>query len=286
MSKKILVLGSTGNVGSKVVNYLLDKKQYVKAAVRPGKSLSQKSEFIEQVEFDYTNKATFDMAFEGVDRIFFLSPPLDHEAPQKLNPFIDAAKAKGIKRFVLLSALGVDKAEGSALEIVEKHLKNSNVDYTIVRPTFFMENFSQGWMAPSIKQGTLYVSAGEGKTGFIASENIAEVVATVLSSSGHEKKEYNLTGPSLLDYHEVVKIISEKTGRNIKYIPISDADMRAGAKQNGMPDSAIEYLSTLYHSVSAGYTAVLTNEVKNITGKEPISLSAFAEKNKEKWLAS
>jgi len=99
----------------------------------------------------------------------------------------------------LTAAMGVDAVEPAPLRIVEPHLMASGVPYTILRPNFFMENFSTGFLAPMIKQGGIFLAAADGKTSFISVVDIAEV-ATVAFQKGLASKEYNLTGPEALDH--------------------------------------------------------------------------------------
>jgi len=190
---KILVTGAAGNLGRAVVAALNSKGIDVRAATRsPGKLALDAG--IETVAFDYTHPAAHAAALQEVDGLFLIAPPLDSEAPAKLNPFIDLAKERGVRHIVMASALGVDAVEQAPLRLAERHLMASGVPYTLLRPNFFMENFSTGFLAPMLKQGGIFLAAADGKTSFISVKDIAEVAA-IAFVKGLGSKEYNLTGP-------------------------------------------------------------------------------------------
>src|SRR3974390_2096465 len=149
--KRILVTGATGNLGRAVVVALRNKGANARAGGRDTKRLNVIGG--ETVVFDYANPSTVSAAFQDVDGLFLVRPPLDAEAPAKLKPVIDLAKDRGVRHIVFNSALGVDAVEQAPLRVCERYLMGSGVPYTIIRPNFFMENFSTGFLAPRVKSG-------------------------------------------------------------------------------------------------------------------------------------
>lgn len=279
--KRILVTGSTGNLGRAVVAALKSKDIPVRAAARnPGKLAT--SAGVELVPFAYENSATHAAALQGVDALFLIAPPLDPEAPTKLNPVIDLAKANGVRHIIFNSAFGVDAVEQAPLRIVERHLMGSGMPYTILRPNFFMENFSTGFLAPMLKQGGIFLAAADGKTSFISVVDIAEVAATVFLK-GLVSKEYKLTGPEAIDHTAVTAIISKFSGKPISYHAISEEVMLSAMRGSGMPEGAVQYVGVLYSAVRAGFTAAVTTDVENVTGRKPIAFEAFARQNVAAW---
>lgn len=279
--KRVLVTGSTGNLGRAVVTALKNKGINVRAAARnPGKHVFDTG--IETVFFDYTNQATHAAALQDVAGIVLIAPPLDSEAPAKLNPVIDLAKARGVSHLILVSAMGVDAVEQAPLRIIERHLMASSVPYTILRPNFFMENFSTGFLAPMLKQGGIFLSAADGKTSFISVVDIAEVAAVAFVKS-LLSKEYNLTGPEALDHTAVAAIISKVAGKPITYQSIPEEAMLNGLRGTGMPESAVQYVGVLYSAVRAGYMAAVTQDVETVTGRKPIIFQDFAWQNVAVW---
>lgn len=272
--KTILVTGATGNLGRAVVSALAAKGFIVKSASRHPQPSG--------VRFDYDDPATHGAALDGVEGVMLIAPPLDAEADRKLIPFIDRAKSRGIQHFVLNSALGVEANETAPLRKVERHLLGLGVETTILRPNFFMENFTSGFLAPMIRQGKILLAASDGKTSFISVDDIAAVAALAFNG-GHSGKEYNLTGPAALDHSEVAHLISQACGRTITYQSLSEEAMLQGARQNGLPEGSVQFLGLLYTVVRNGWAARLTVDVQQVTGRMPTSFATFAARHAALW---
>jgi uncharacterized protein YbjT (DUF2867 family) len=277
----ILATGTTGNLGRAVVTELAAKGFKVKAAARNVSKTSFPAD-VEAVQFDYQDPATFEAALEGIEGAVLIAPPLDSDAAAKLNPVIDKAKATGAEHVVFISAFGADAVEQAPLRRIERHLMASGLNYTILRPNFFMENFSTGFLAPMVRQGGIYLAAGAAKTSFISTADIAEVAATAFQK-GLFGKEYNLTGPEALDHATVTGILSKVTGKKIAYHPLTEETMFQGMRQNGLPESAIQYIGVLYRAVRDGYAAAVTKDVETVTGRKPMTFETFARQSAAAW---
>jgi len=272
---KILVTTPTGKVGSELVRQLSGKNLPHRLALRnPAKAAPG----AEAVAFDYTKPETFAAALDGVDRIYQAAPADTPAAPQ--NAFLDAAVAAGVKRIVKLSALGAERGD-SPLRQVERHLEGKPVEWTILRPTWFFQNFATSG-AMGIKAGTLAEPAGEGQSAFIDTRDIAAVAVLALTEPNHHGQAYALTGPTPHTRHEVAAAITEVLGRQVTYLPISDAQFRE-AVSRFMPPSYVELLSALYSGVRAGQAAAQTDVVKRLLGREPIGLSTFVRDYQAVW---
>ncbi|MDF7809569.1 NAD(P)H-binding protein [Pontiellaceae bacterium B12219] len=277
---KVLVTGATGNLGGAVVEALKANNVEVKAGARNPDKLNPGTE---SVRFDYLDTATFSAALEGVQGIFLQAPSMDPTAPEIMKPFIDAAQTAGIQQVVLNSALGVDANEEAPLRKVERILIDSDLSYTVLRPNFFMENFSKGFIAPMIAQAdAFFLAADDAKTSFISVEDIAAVAATAFAE-GLTGKAYNLTGPRALNRTEAAALISKAAGKIITYQAIPEEVMLQGARDNGMPEGAVQYLAVLYQAVRNGWTEATTSDVEQVLGRTPIRFEEFALKNSNAW---
>lgn len=279
--KRILVTGARGNVGGAVIRALAASSATAVAGGTAPENMPA-PEGIEKVTIDYTRPDTVKTALEGVDGLFLVAPPLDWEAPAKIDPVIDRARAAGVRHIIFNSAMGVDQNEEAPLRVIEKRIISSGIDYTILRPNFFMENFTSGFLAPMIAQGGIFLAAGEAGTSFISIEDIAAVAAVAFQKQ-HFGAEYNLTGPSALNHTQVAGIISEVSGRSVKYQSLSEEAMLQGARDQGMPEDAIRYMAVLYSAVRNGWTAAVSDAVEKVTGRSPISFGEFAQKNAMAW---
>lgn len=278
---KVLVTGSTGNLGRSVVEALKGKGIEVRAGARRPERLTTGTE---TVRFDYHDAASLAPALEGVDGVFLLAPPMDPAAPEIMKPVVDLAREMhNITHIVLNSAFGVDANEEAPLRKVERILMNSGVPYTVLRPNFFMENFSTGFLAPMIADAdAFFVAADEAKTSFISVEDIAAVAATAFAEK-LTGREYNLTGGRALDRTEAAAIIGRAAGKTIAYNAISEQAMVQGARDKGMPEGAVQYMAALYQAVRNGWTEEVTSDVEQVTGKSPVTFEVFAEKNADAW---
>ncbi len=282
MSEKIAVFGSTGNIGG-LLTQKLAAAGYNVSGITRDKSKAISSGNISYIQYDYHKDEIPEELFTGTDRIFLASAPLDKFAPEFLNPVINRAKESGVKHIVFLSAMGANLADEAPLNIIEKHLKSSGLNYTILRPTFFMENFYPGFLSETIKgAGKIFVAADEKKSAFISSNDIAVAAFSVITSDKFFGGEYDMTGPETLTYSEAAKILSDKSGKQIEYVPISEDDMKNAMLDNGAPESVVEYLAGLFASVRAGYADRLTDGVETLTGRKPESLTEYAEKVADK----
>jgi uncharacterized protein YbjT (DUF2867 family) len=279
--KKILVTGANGNLGGAVVRALSNRAMTVIAAGTHPENM-QMPQGMEVRKIDYVQPETVTAALKGVDALFLVAPPLDPEAAAKLNPVIDQAKFAGVRHIVFNSALGVDQNDAAPLRVVEKNLMAAGLGYTILRPNFFMENFSSGFLASMIAQGGIFLAAADAGTSFISVEDIAAVAATTFEKE-HFGAEYNLTGPAALDHAQVAKIISEVSGRQIQYHALTEAAMLQGARDQGMPEGAVQYMGVLYNAVRSGWLAAVTGDVENVIGRPPVTFGDFVQAHAAAW---
>ena len=274
MQMRVLVTGATGVLGRAIVKSAMDAGLAVRQGVRnPAKA----SPAADAVHLDYADPSTISPALKGASALVLMAPPLEEKAPALLGPVIKAAKATNFQQIVLISAFGVNHNERAPLRIVERLVIDSGVPYTILRPNFFMENFSEGFLASSIRQQkAIYIAAGDGKISFISVKDIAAVVIAVLQQS-LAGTEFDLTGPAALDHFEVAKIISKASGCTVVYHSLSEEQMLVGARSLGMPEPVVAYLGMLYAIVRAGYAAGIAPYPEFVGSRKPLTFEKFAE---------
>ena len=280
MQQPILVTGASGVLGRALVSAFAGVGLPVRQAVRnPEKARPG----VDSVRLDYAEPATLGPALTGIGGLLLMAPPLDPNAPAELGPVVARAEEAGIRHIVFISAFGANHNEQAPLRIVEHLVMDSGVPFTILRPNFFMENFSEGFLARGIKaQSAIFLAAGDGKTSFISVGDVAAVALTVFQKP-LTGQELDLTGPQALDHSEVAKIIGEASGRPLEYHALTEGQMVAGARAIGVPEPAIGYMTVLYGGVRAGYAAAVTPDFERATGRAPISFREFAEANRAAW---
>ena len=279
----ILVIGATSNVGRYLVPVLLEQGHTVRAATRDTAHYNDNPDNLEAVFFDYNNTATYRPALDGIDGVFFLAPPSDPQAGKRLAPFIDLMRASGVRRAVLMTGMGAGQGEMIPQRRAEMHLEASGLPFTILRPNWFMQNFYPGWLTEQIGQGIVHLPMGDARVSFIHTRDVAEVAEAALTEDGHDGELYILTGPEALDHHEAVAKISAAARRDVRYVPISDDQMREFGRSEGWGDKETEMTVDLFKATRAGVYAPVSLDVRRVLGREPITFDQFAEDHADAW---
>ncbi len=277
------VLVSSGNIGSATAAILAKQGLDVSLLVRKSESNPELEKLgISFMVADAAKPETLAKAFEGIDAFFFVSPLIENMVELAAN-LISAAKVAGVKHIVRSSANGANPnapiAMGKLHGQVEQLIKNSGIAYTIVQPSTFFQNILGS--IPTIKsQQAFYGSSGEGKNGLVDVRDIAAVAATAIAEGAvHEGKTYIVTGPDAISNYDVAKILSEQLGTEIKYVDLPAEDLGKAYKSYGMGYWIINALLELDNITKLGYVANLSDDVKTVTGKAPISFAEFIRDN-------
>jgi uncharacterized protein YbjT (DUF2867 family) len=281
MNRKILVTGATGTIGKAVVTALKDEKASFVAGVRNKAMAAEKlGADVELVSFDFEDPVTYEAATEGVDTVFLLGPPLVTNLDSLLTPFIDFLKRKSIKRVVYVGSLGMEKLAALPFHVLlTEKLKRDGFEYTILKPSFFAQNFKNYEWQNIIERGITFAPAGNGKVAFVDVHDIAGVAAKALTEEGHVSKTYEITGPETLSYTEAATILSEVTNKQVIY-PNPTAEEYTGAlKGAGAPDFIAPYMISVYSLIANNEVNVVSPIVEELTGKKPTSLKAVLQRD-------
>ncbi len=277
MIEKILVTGATGNIGFKTMQSLLEKRALVKIAIRSVKKAKKMGLFFSKdvVKFDYLSPYGFELALNDVDRMLIIAPPFESNMYLMLVPFLDYIPKRYVKHLVFLSALGVDRNETNPFRQIELKIQKMKISYTIVRSNFFMQNFTTGFLSDGYSKGTIRAPAGEGKTSFIDSRDVAEFLATILTEPDHENKIYEITGNEAITHQEVASTMSETLKRDIEYLDVNEEEMRRLLKNKGISKDNIEFMLSFYEPVRKGLAAKITPTFNEILRKNPKTFVKF-----------
>jgi uncharacterized protein YbjT (DUF2867 family) len=277
----VLVTNANGKVGQEVVRALLAKGVPVRVGARTPDKARAQFPGAEVVPFDFGNREAVRSALTGVSAVFSAVP---YELlPLAETDLIAQAKAAGVKRFVKLSALGVEVDPRSPHMIAETALGMSGLAWTVIRPTFFMQNYAVMSAGTIREQGRFYEAAADGRSAFVDTRDIADVVVAALTTPGHEGKVYALTGPDSLGRAEVASKIAAAAGRPVEYVPVDDAALRSAMA--GAPQSLTELMSLLFGAVRAGHTDAVHDGVPTVLGRPARSFDAFARDHAAVWRA-
>jgi uncharacterized protein YbjT (DUF2867 family) len=259
--KPILVLGSTGKTGRRVVERLAQRGIPTRAGARSG-----------EPPFDWDDRDTWAPVLQGVGSVY-VQHYLDAlpGAAEILGSFAELAVANGSPRLVHLSGRGEAEAE-----LAEQAVRDTGAEVTTLRSTWFSQNFSESYFLDGLLAGELALPAGNTPEPFVDADDIADVAVAALTEDGHVGEVYELTGPRLLTFSDAVEEIAQAAGREIHYVPVSIEDFAATLEVHGVPGEWIELLVYLFQEVLDGRNAHLADGVQRALGREPKDFADYA----------
>lgn len=257
-ARPTLVTGGTGKTGRRVAARLTERGLPVRIGSRGG-----------ETPFVWEEPGTWDAALEGAGAVYLAYYPdlAFPGAAETVGAFAERAVAKGARRVVLLSGRG----EEGAL-ISEGNVKNSGADVTVVRASWFNQNFDEGFFLESVLAGELALPTGDAVEPFVDLDDVADVAVAALTDDRHIGRTYELSGPRLLGFAELAAELSGATGRKITYAPVTLAEYRAFLASVGAPAD----FADLFELITDGRNAHLVHGVEEALGRKPRDFTEYA----------
>jgi uncharacterized protein YbjT (DUF2867 family) len=259
---KKLILGGTGKTGRRIVRRLEERGVPVRVGSRSG-----------EPPFDWKDRSTWKAVLEGVDAVYLAYYP-DLTVPgaaEEIGAFGAAAVEAGADRAVLLSGRGEDEAKVS-----EQALKDSGAEWTVLRASWFAQNFSEDYLLDAVLSGEVAVPAGDVPEPFADADDIADVAVAALTEDGHAGRTYEITGRRALTFAEAVAEIAAASGRKIRFTSVPAAGYAAALKEHGLPDDVVDLLIYLFTTVLDGRNARPADGVRRALDREPRDFADFA----------
>ncbi len=259
-----LVLGGTGKTGRRVAERLASRGVPTRVASRAG-----------DPPFDWGDQSTWDAVLDGVTAAYIVYAP-DLAIPgatDAIRAFVERAVEHGVRRLVLLSGRGEEEAQQCELII-----QRADIEWTVVRCSWFCQNFSEGPFLDMVLAGEIALPAGEVGEPFVDADDIADVAVAALTEDGHAGQAYELTGPRLLTFAEAVDEIARATGRTIRYVQIPPEAFAAGVAEMGLPEDIAWLLDYLFATVLDGRNASVCDGVRRALGREPGDFAEYARR--------
>ena len=250
-----LVLGGTGKTGRRVVHRLEARGLPVRVGSRSG-----------EPPFDWEDWATWAPALRDVESVYVSYYP-DLAVPGSVAAvrlFADLAVEAGVRRLVLLSGRGEEEARRAELAVQE-----AGAEWTVVRCSWFSQNFSENYLLEPILGGKVELPAGDVPEPFVDADDIADVAVAALTEDGHAGEIYELTGPRLLTFEEAIGEIARATGREVRYVPVSVEEYSSMLAEHEVPAEFVSLVTYLFSEVLDGRNAYLTDGVQRALGREP-----------------
>lgn len=281
--KTVLVTGMRGKTGRQVAAALLRREGVaVRGATRNTASLNVPGATASR--FAWEEGDGWADALAGVDAVYLVKPKTPDPAATVAS-FLRSARS--VERVVLLSEIGAgNRDEATNERRVEQVIQSSSFAWTVLRPNWFMQNFTEpSYYLEDIRDtGELTVPTGGQPTSFVDTRDIADVAATALLDSGHASQSYTLTGPQALTWAEVAWLVGEAAGHQVRYLDPPLGEYLAGFGE-GAAKATVDYYERVYGSIRQGETSVVSADVERLTGHAPRSFAAFVEENRNVWRA-
>ncbi|MFK7848544.1 MAG: NAD(P)H-binding protein [Rhodothermales bacterium] len=258
----ILVLGGTGKTGRRIAARLEDNGFSYRIGSRsasPG--------------FDWNNEAGWEACLEDVTSVYINYAP-DLAVPgasDSIQAFVNLAKRSGVKRLVILSGRGEEEAEAC-----EHIVQQSGVEWTVVRASWFNQNFSEGAFVEMVHAGQITLPASDKLEPYVDVNDIADVAFAALTESGHNGEVYEVTGPRLMHLSEVAAELSNALGREIQYIPIPHDAFVSAVKESGAPEQVAWLMDYLFSTVMDGRNSYVTDGIQRALGRPPKDFATYA----------
>ncbi len=258
-----LVVGSTGKTERRVVARL----EAMGAPVRHGSRRAA-------IPFDWDDRATWAPALTGVKAAYVAFHPdlAVPGAPEAISEFTRLATEAGVERLVLLSGRGESEAQRC-----ERIVEESGLTWTVVRASWFLQNFSEGFVRDMIIGGTVALPVGQVLEPFVDAEDIADVAVAALTGSGVVNRVVEVTGPRLMTFDDAIGEIAAASGREIAFVDIGHDEFLASMREVGVPAAYVELLDYLFREVLDGRNASLASGVREALGREARDLSDYVE---------
>ena len=251
----ILVLGATGKTGRRIVERLQARGVPTRAGSRTA-----------QPPIDWADRDTWAPALSGVAAVYVTYYPdlAVPGAPEAVGELARLAGDQGVQRLVLLSGRGEEEAQRS-----EEVVKEAGIDWTILRSSWFDQNFSEGFLIDSVLEGAVALPVGGVREPFVHADDLADIAVAALTEDGHAGQLYEVTGPRLLSYADAVAEIAAATGRDVRFETISMDEFAGGLAQAGLSEDEAWLVKYLFSEVMDGRNESLTDGVQRALGREP-----------------
>ncbi|MFG2050635.1 NAD(P)H-binding protein [Micromonospora sp. NPDC048935] len=274
MNKKapVLVLGGTGKTGRRVARQLTESGWTARVATRHSPQ-----------RFDWRDESTWAAAVDGVEAVYVVDEQ-SGDAAGLLSSFTKVAVHRGVRRLVLLSARLLEQwAHDPSMFGAENAVRDSGAAWTILRPTWFAQNFSEDrFLREDVAEGVVVLPDWQGVEPFVDAEDIAAVAVAALTEDGHDGQVYALSGPRLMTFGDCVALIEASSGRRFRRVAATREEYAAHLLGRGYSQGYADFANEMFDEIRGGRTAYLSDGVQRVLGRAPRDFSEYVAKTT--WL--
>ncbi|WP_088892849.1 SDR family oxidoreductase [Leptolyngbya ohadii] len=286
---RVFITAATGNVGAETIRLLSQQLPpgTIVAGVRSSDQANPFPSGVEVFAFDFLNPQTFSF-LQNVDKLLLVRPPQLSQPKRDMLPLLQVARSSGVRHVVFLSLLGVQFNPLAPHRKIEQYIRQLGFRYTFLRPSFFMQNLITTHRSDIRDRHQILLPAGQGRTSFIDVRDIAAVAAQVLAVDRSAEQNYldrafDLTGSEALTYAEVAAILSKVLETSITYRAASIREFSRHMAAQGYPKDFIRVMIGIYSVARFGLAGKITDDLRQLLGREPISFRQFAEDYQVEW---
>jgi len=283
----LVVTGASGNIGSVVAEHLIGQGKGVRVVgVDTGALETRFGGRADVGMLDFEDTQTFSKAVAGAKSLFLVRPPPISRVGPTINAFIDAAVTAGVVHVVFSSVAGAESNSIVPHHRIEQHLFGSGVDWTILRPGFFIQNLATAYRRDTVEDDRIYVPAGSGSVAFVDTGDIGEIAALAMVDPAHRGQAYHLTGEEAIDFHHVASILGQELGREIRYEPARVVPYLFHLIGEGLAVPQALVQTILHVGLRRGDGAPVTDQVRTLLGRPPRTVEEYVASNRETFLGS
>lgn len=285
----ILIIGATGKIGRETTRLLADSGAPLRALVRnPGGAEGISGLGVEMITGDLGDTASLAQAMKGVERVLLVSAQDLRQAELQGNA-VEAAVRSGVGHIVKVSGIAPSISPGGPAEIGRQHwqtehqIEQTGVPFTFLRPGFFMQNLLDTAAPMVARTGVLAAPMGTALIAMVDARDIAASAAAVLSSDDHYNRVYDITGPRAFSYAQLAAVLTDATGRSVRFIDTPPAMAELALRRQGHPDWYVHHLTEMAQLFRAGAGAAVSTSVQALTDRPPRSIEEFAREYVESF---
>ncbi len=280
MTKRIVVTGATGTIGSELVKQLKAQELDFGVAVRQPHRISD----MHAVAFDYTKPDTFKNTLEGCHQLLLIVPPT-RQSLVHIGDLMDVAYQCGVQHLIAITGMGAEALPSTASGIIDSHVRSGPIPWTILRPNWFMQNFYTYFGGDIVSQNRIYLPADDATTSFIDVRDVAEVAINVLRHHKYHEQAFTLTGPESLSHQAVAQVLAHHLKRSIVYHSPTDEDYAYSLRQQGCSEDIVCEMVSLFVNMRSGSTASISQESERIMGRPASHFHKFVQDHVSRWHA-
>ena len=283
----MFITGATGQLGKSTINFLLQKgvaaSQISVLARDEAKATELKSQGIDVKIGNYDDLGSLRLAMQGIETMLLISSSemTKSRAVQHINA-IKAAKENGVKHIIYTGFMRTHEDPESPLWFIaedhvetEKYLKESGITYTLFDNGFYLDMLMDYVGEQVLESKTIFVPAGEGKINFVLRNEVAEALANVLTTNGHENKTYTIGNEQPISFREIANYISELTGVAINYVSPEPEVYQQTLMQHGVPEDYARMFTAFAVAFAADTMNISTTYLTKLLGRKPTTVQEY-----------